>query len=251
MNETINSAIAEHALAEYPRECCGLVVRESKGDVYVPCRNAAVSPSEHFVLAPSDFAAAEDRGDIVAVVHSHPGAAAAPSLADKAMCEVSGIDRWIIVSLGVQEDGSIGVDDWCEFGPSGFVAPLLHREFVHGVHDCYSLIRDWYRIERGVGLPDFDRVDEWWRDGRSDLYRDHYREAGFVDVGHDVELQTGDVLLMQVRSRNNVPNHAGIYLGNGIMLHHMHGQLSRRVVWGGAWRQFLRSVLRYQGGNSG
>lgn len=246
MNDTIKTAIAEHAIAEYPRECCGLVIEEFEGEVYVPCPNTAATPFEHFVLAASDFAAAEDRGEIVAVVHSHPGASAAPSVADKAMCEVSGIDRWIIVALGVQADGSIGVDDWCEFGPSGYVAPLLHREFVHGVHDCYSIIRDWYRIERGIDLPDFVRADEWWKDGKSDLYGDHYREAGFVDVGVSVDFEVGDVLLMQIRSKNDVPNHAGIYLGDGLMLHHMHGQLSRRVVWGGVWAHCLRSVLRYR-----
>jgi proteasome lid subunit RPN8/RPN11 len=247
MNEQIKAAIAEHAIAEYPRECCGLVVLVGAAEVYAPCRNIAATPAEHFVMSPEDYAAAEDRGAVAAVVHSHPGVAARPSMADKAMCEKSGIDKWVIVSLGVQGDGSIGVDDWCEFGPCGYAPPLIGREFSHGTLDCYALVRDWYRLERGVELPDFERPDAWWDDGKSSLYLDNFEKAGFADMGQEAEPQVGDVLLMQIRSKNGVPNHAGIYLGDGVLLHHMYGQLSGRTVWGGMWAHSLRTVLRYKG----
>ncbi|TDG25369.1 phage tail protein [Paraburkholderia silviterrae] len=247
MNETTKAAIASHAIAEYPRECCGLVVLAHDAEVYMPCANWAATPTEHFVLAAEDYARAEDAGEIVALAHSHPGAPARPSVSDKAMCEASGIARWVIVSLGVQADGSIAVDDWCEFGPSGYIAPLIGREFAHGVHDCYAIVRDWYRLERDIDLPDFERRDDWWDDGHSSLYVDNYRAAGFEDVGLAAELEIGDVLLMQIRSRNGVPNHAGVYLGDGHFLHHMHGRLSGRAVWGGMWAQCLRTVLRYRG----
>ncbi|RQM44756.1 phage tail protein [Paraburkholderia bannensis] len=247
MNETTKAAIAAHAIAEYPRECVGLVVLVQGAETYMPCANWAATPSEQFVLAGEDYARAEDAGEIVALVHSHPGAPARPSAADKAMCEQSGIASWLIVSLGVQANGSIAVDDWCEFGPSGFIAPLVGRQFAHGVHDCYAIVRDWYRLERDVVLPDFARRDDWWDDGHSSLYLDNYRAAGFEDVGPGAELQVGDVLLMQIRSRNGVPNHAGIYIGDGHFLHHMHGRLSGRAVWGGMWAQCIRTVLRYRG----
>lgn len=247
MNEQIKNAIAEHALAEYPRECCGLVVLEHGVESYVPCGNAAATPGEHFVIPAHEYAAAEDRGEVVAVVHSHPGASARPSAADRATCEQSGIDKWVIVSLGVQGDGCVALDDWFEFGPSGYIAPLIGRQFVHGVHDCYDLIRSYYQLERGVTLPDFERPDKWWEDGASNLYLDNFEKAGFADVGQDAALQVGDVLLMQIRSKNGVPNHAGVYLGDNVMLHHMYGQLSGRTVWGGMWAHSLRTVLRYKG----
>lgn len=247
MNETTKNAIAEQALAEYPRECVGLVVLQGGAEAYVACRNLSTSPAEHFVLSPEDYARAEDMGQVIALAHSHPGAAARPSMADKAMCETSGIPTWIIVSLGMQADHTIGIDDWCEFGPTGYVAPLLGREFAHGVLDCYSLVRDWYRLERGIVLPDFARSDYWWEDGKSSLYVDNYESAGFANLGPDVEPESGDVLLMQIRSKNGVPNHAGVYLGDGVFIHHMYGQLSGRTVWGGMWARSLRAVLRYSG----
>lgn len=247
MDEQIKNAIAAHALAEYPRECCGLVVKSESGEIYVRCRNLAAAPTDQFALAAEDYAAAEDMGEIVALVHSHPGASAQPTDEDRTMCGRSGIAKWVIVSLGVQADGSIGIDDWCEFEPGGYVARLVGRQFVHGVHDCYAIVRDWYLAERGVALPDFEREDEWWNDGRSNLYLNHYQDAGFLDVGRDVTLQVGDVLLMQIRSKNGVPNHAGVYLGDGQFLHHMYGRLSTRAVWGGMWADSCTTVLRYVG----
>ncbi|MFP3564686.1 C40 family peptidase [Paraburkholderia sp. SIMBA_030] len=246
MNEQIKNAIAAHAIAEYPRECCGLLVLVAGVETYMPSRNVAATPSEHFAMSPEDYAAAEDRGTVVALVHSHPGAPARPSMADKTMCERSGIGKWVIVSVGAQADGAIGVDDWCEFEPSGYIAPLIGREFTHGALDCYSLVRDWYRLERGVNLPEFERLDGWWDDGKSNLYLDNFEEAGFADMGQAADLLAGDVLLMQIRSKNGVPNHAGIYLGDGVLLHHMHGRLSGRTVWGGMWAHSLRTVLRYR-----
>ncbi|MDR5774917.1 MULTISPECIES: C40 family peptidase [unclassified Caballeronia] len=244
MNDATKKAISDHALSCYPAESCGLVILQDGTECYVPCRNLSATPGEHFVMSPEDYALAEDMGPILAVVHSHPGAPARPSMADKAIAEKSGIDKWVIISVGVQDDGSVGTEDWCEFGPSGYSAPLIGREFVHGVHDCYSIVRDYYKVERGIDLPDFERDDRWWEDGKSNLYMEHFAEAGFVDVGQDAQLQPGDVLLMQIRSKNDVPNHAGIYLGDNVMLHHMHGRLSGRTVWGGMWAHALRTVLR-------
>jgi cell wall-associated NlpC family hydrolase len=151
----------------------------------------------------------------------------------------------------MQADGTIGLDSWHTFGPSGYVAPLLGREFVHGVHDCYALIRDWYEQERGITLPDFERNERWWETKGASLYLDNYRAAGFIDVGRDAEPQAGDVLLMTVLSKHGEPNHAGVYLGGGQFLHHTANRLSGRALFGGMWSNSLFTVLRYGGLNGG
>nr|WP_080415314.1 C40 family peptidase [Burkholderia ubonensis] len=237
----IREDIAKHALACYPEECCGVVVAGQ----YFPCRNNAPAPLDDFAISPEDYAAAEDIGPIEAVVHSHPGASAQPSQADLTACEAREAPKWIIVSLGVQADGSIAIDDWCEFAPSGYEAPLIGCEFSHGSNDCYGLVRRYYKQERGVILPDFLRAGEWWKDGSSDLYTQHYKEAGFISLGRVAEPLKGDVLLMKIRSPNDVPNHAAVYTGNDEILHHLWGELSRRDTLP-RYQPFVTDVLRYK-----
>jgi proteasome lid subunit RPN8/RPN11 len=230
-----------HAERDYPREACGLVIIEGGKERYVPCRNTAIG-TDHFALAPEDYAAAEDRGDITVVVHSHPDVPATPSQADRVSCEASGLP-WTIISVMPDDAGQAHAADVVSIMPEGYQAPLVGREFAHGVLDCYTLVRDWYRRERDVDLPDFERHDDWWHRGE-DLYMRHYAEAGFRPLAEPEAMEAGDVIVMQVRAAE--PNHAGVYLGDGRMLHHLHGRLSTRDVYGGYWADVTRVVLRYQ-----
>lgn len=250
MRKATLAAVHAHAAAQYPRESCGLIVAAGRRERYVPCRNTA-SGTEHFALAPEDYAAAEDAGRVLAVVHSHPDAPPLPSDADLAGCEASGLP-WHIVSVTAEGAGELH-----SFAPTGWRAPLLGRMFFHRVLDCYTLVRDYYHRERGIELLDFEREDDWWHKGQ-DLYMQGFERAGFAPLARGEALQPGDVILMQVRSP--VANHAGVYLGHtglqeqpglypvpGAMLHHLYGRLSERVVYGGHWAECTRLQLRYRG----
>lgn len=251
IGEAAREAWYAHARAEYPREAVGLLV----GEEYVPCRNQARTPDSHFVLPAEDYADAEDRGEIRAVLHSHPDGGRVASDADRVMCEESQL-TWGIVALGEHE---IAGDVW--IAPCGYVAPLVGRQFSLGILDCYSLIRDCYRYPQSerdaagitewplpeIVLPDYPREGRWWEEG-GDMYRDLFADAGFEQV-HG-EIQIGDVIIMQVgRDRKHgglvkVPNHAGVYIGGGRMLHHTENQLSTRIVYGGQWQERTRMVVR-------
>ncbi|KAF1016170.1 MAG: hypothetical protein GAK31_01659 [Stenotrophomonas maltophilia] len=143
MEQTTLQAIQAHAIAEYPRECCGLIVATAAGEAYVRCSNAAAKPEDQFHLPAEDYAAADDLGEVLAVVHSHPNASAAASDADRVMCEASGLP-WHIVSVGQ----ALGEDPACHdvqtIQPCGYLAPLEGRQFARGILDCYSLVRDFY-----------------------------------------------------------------------------------------------------------
>lgn len=231
MRKHIISAIMAHAEDTYPAECCGLVVQVGKRQQYHLCRNTAPEPSEQFSMHPEDYAAAEDAGEIVAIVHSHPDATTQPSQLDIAQCDLSQLP-WIIASW---PEGDIRT-----VMPTEGIKPLLGRPFVHGIWDCYAIVRDWYRLERDIEIPNFDRSDGWWNRGEN-LYMKHYAEAGFIPAVGD--LLVGDVIIMQVRA--DEPNHAGVYLGDGVMLHHMYGQLSKHVPYDGYWQDRTNITLRY------
>ena len=216
-------------MAELPREACGLLIIRKGREFYWPCRNMATG-DDQFTICPDDYEAAEAEGEVVAIVHSHPYLPAEPSQADMVSCEATGLE-WHIVSV------PNGI--WHSFKPSGYVAPLVGRVFSHGCLDCYSIIRDWYRQERSIQLPDFDRSDGWWERG-GNLYLDNFSKAGFRTCE---DLHDGAVLLMQIGSP--VPNHAAIYLGDDMILHHVQGRLSSRDIWGGYWRKHTTHILQY------
>jgi proteasome lid subunit RPN8/RPN11 len=240
MRKVTLDAIRDHAIRVYPHECCGLLVAVDGRERYIECTNAATG-TDHFILPGDEYADAESLGDIVAVVHSHPDAPCTPSEADRVACEASGLP-WFIVEVRRGDDGEVreAGSTWIE--PAGFAAPLVGRSFAHGVLDCYTLVRDWYRHERQILLPDFKRCDGWWHEG-ADLYMKNYRAAGFRPIAEGDPLEVGDVILMQIRAE--VANHAGVYIGNGLMLHHRYGRLSNREVYGGYWLENTRQILRY------
>jgi proteasome lid subunit RPN8/RPN11 len=231
LTESVKSAIVDHANNELPKECCGLVIIRKGKQVYFPCANLGVG-SDNFILSPEDYSKADEEGDIVAVVHSHPNMSAKPSQADLVACEASGLP-WFIVGLPDQV--------WEYIEPSGYVAPLVGRVWSHGVLDCYSIIRDYYKMERGIDLLNFERSDEWWKRGKN-LYLENFSKAGFREIKQDV-MAASDVILMRINS--TVPNHGAIYLGDGVILHHVHGRLSTRDVFGGYWLKNTAGYLRY------
>ncbi|WP_115530259.1 C40 family peptidase [Xanthomonas campestris] len=233
-------AIQAHAAAEYPRECCGLIVAAAGGEIYVPCLNVATTPSEHFIISKHDSTAAEDAGEIVALVHSHPDASAHPSDADRVQCEANGWP-WHIISVG-QIDGVPECGEVQTIQPSGYVAPLVGRQFAHGLLDCYTLVRDFYARELGIELSQYERADDWWNNG-GDLYSlERLQAEGFSEIQDDP--QRGDMIVMQIRAP--VPNHAGVYLGEGQMLHHLADRLSARVPYGGYWADRTVRVVRHK-----
>ena len=230
---SITAQILAHAKEESPKECCGLVAVVKGKRRYFPCANLANTPDEHFVLDSADYAAVEDKGEIVAVIHSHPTTNHNPSPADRVACEQSGLP-WHIVNPNTENWG------YCE--PEGFELPYVGREFSHGVVDCYSLCRDWYKRELQLELRDYPRRDQWWEQGEN-LYLENFEKEGFSQIPIE-DLQRGDALLIQLASP--VPNHAAIYLGDQLILHHVQGRLSSRDVLGGYYLKNVACALRHR-----
>jgi proteasome lid subunit RPN8/RPN11 len=225
--------IRAHAGEAAPREACGLMVVVRGRARYVPCRNLA-SEYSRFIIDPADYAAAEDRGAVLAVVHSHPYAAANPSPADRAACNESGLP-WLIVAWPGE--------DYYWLQPDDYRAPLIGREFVHGVFDCYALVRDWFAQERGVALPQLAREESWWLAGGNILV-ENFSRFGFVEIDA-ASVQDGDCFLMQMPG-SPVPNHCGVFVAGGAqILHQAVNRLSGRDVYGGLWRKATTHCLRY------
>lgn len=236
-NAAMIEASRRHAMVCYPEEAVGAVTPNG----YEPLRNVHPDPGRFFDCH-EELAPILQAGDLRALIHSHPNGPFGPSETDMAQQLAMAIPWGITVC-----DGTASADPW--FWGDGIPTPPLEgRSFRHGPSgsdgkgDCFALIRDWYRIERGVHLADWPRSDEWWKAGR-DFYRTNYREWGFEPINGDTA-RRGDVWFMQILS--NVPNHGAIYLGEGKILHHLPSRLSR-VEPAINWRRQVCEQVRYAG----
>lgn len=229
-----------HAQAEEPRECCGVIVREAGEQItYIACRNIA-SERNQFVIDPTDYVRAAETGEIVAIAHSHILIPPTPTEADRTEIERSGLP-WLIVN---HPTGAYTVTV-----PAGYTAPLIGRPFVHGVHDCYGIVRDYFG-SIGVPLTDYPRTYGWWdaTDG-PDLYRDNFAAEGFIQIASGFDdardkLRPHDLILMNIRARRD--NHMAVYLGDGVILHHLIDQLSRRETYQEFYQRRTTAVLRHR-----
>ena len=224
----------EHALAEAPREACGLVVIVKGRERYWPCKNLAAE-QDFFILDPEDFAAAEDAGEVTAVFHSHPKSPAQPSEADRMACEKSGL-KWYICNPGSKV--------WSELEPEGYQAPLLGRHWVWGVSDCWTLVRDWYKEEMNLDLPDWERPLSAEEFRLAPMFESCFEEAGFKNLGL-TKPEFGDAILMRLDGSPGL-NHVGVYIGEQRILHHLTGRLSSRDVWGGYYQKNTGLIVRHR-----
>jgi cell wall-associated NlpC family hydrolase len=230
------AAFRAHALALYPEEACGIITPGG----FEPVPNLAETrsgPGAQFVM-PAETAL----GDILAILHSHPDGPAHPSAADMQGQIDSAVPWGIAVTL---PDFVSEVVFW---GPGVPIPPLIGREFRHGPSgtdgkgDCYALVKDWFQLERGIALPEVPRDDMWWEGGKN-LYLDLFEPLGFRCIGLD-EVRPGDGFLIAIRSP--VPNHAGIVLDHGLMLHHLPTRLSKTEPVGN-WVKLAHCWLRHEG----
>ncbi|WP_288496900.1 C40 family peptidase [uncultured Erwinia sp.] len=232
MREKIMAAITRHVAAEYPKEACGLIIQSGRTQTYIPCKNIADDPTQDFTLSPEDKHAAEAQGNILMVIHSHPDVPQLiPTEFDRVQCDHSGVE-WGIMSW---PDG-----DFCTISPRG-ERELVGRQWVLGYADCWTLIMDYYRQEHGITLNNWSVDYEWWHDGKESRYDDNWEAEGFVQVD-PAEMRPGDMIMMRVQSP--VTNHAAIYVGDNLMLHHNSESLSTRVPYGDYWRNRTVRIVR-------
>lgn len=119
------------------------------------------------------------------------------------------------------------------------------KDFLHGTNDCYSLIRDFYRVAFGIELTNYARPDFWWN-ADMNLYAEYFPREGFhtIDNIRPQEFQYGDVILMAVKSL--YPCHAAIYVDDGKILHHFYGRKSSIELYKSVWYNTTTSVLRHR-----
>jgi cell wall-associated NlpC family hydrolase len=211
-SDDVHEAAKAHTAACYPNEAAGMV----EGGAFVPLENLSQDPKNDVVLSDADLLRVAD-ADVF--FHSHPDTPASPTADDMRYQQQLGIP-FVIMSWPYYD-----VAWWGDSLPR---APLLGRGFRHGIHDCYSLVRDYY-ADKGVSLPDFPREWNWWADEKAggkglDLYRDGFEKAGFQQIDIREATKPGDGLLMAFSYK--VPMHAALVWDRDLLIQHAAGTKS-------------------------
>lgn len=236
--------IRQAAVKAYPKEMCGVLVKRGRSVEFLEVPNIHTDPTRAFAMCQKTLGELLDGREYLAVVHSHPDGKAEPSEGDRVGIEVTDVP-WYIVSVfrNLLGNGQPIVGDILRYDPCGYEAPLLNREFFHGVQDCYTLIQDYFKRACNLELPNFEREDDWWTKPGESLYLKGFEEAGFVVVTDEVRV--GDIFLINLQSKAG-PNHAAIYIGGDQIIHHLYDKLSSVAIYGGYWQRNTELRIRHR-----
>jgi len=238
LSKSCLKAFEKDVLARYPEEACGLVVNGE----YVSVPNVSETPLQTFRIAPEVMVRFLNSG-LQAILHSHPYDPTNRPKYDAQWPSTKDMQGWLDGNIpwGICATDGEGITQlvWLdEANPE----PLVGREFIHGINDCYSVVRDWYRMERGITLINMARGMEWWDNGEN-YYDAHFERAGFVTIPFK-EATIGDGVLFKVRSP--VTNHAAVITGENEILHHLFHRLSGHDSLS-KWAKVINRAVRYVG----
>tara|TARA_R100001163_G_scaffold59732_1_gene48628 strand:+ start:1141 stop:1848 length:708 start_codon:yes stop_codon:yes gene_type:complete len=222
-----------HAKEQDPKESCGLLVEIKGKQKYFPCKNLSNWANQCFILDPEDYVKAEEAGTILAIIHSHPITPPVASQADMIGCENTKLP-WHIVNPKTEQ--------WGYYEPKGYKPPLIGRPWVWGVTDCWALVRDWYKEEKGIILRDWERPvtpEEFVKDP---MFERCAWRTGFRQLRAEEKLQNGDLLFMSILTTGL--NHVAIFI-DGDVLHHLGDRISCKEPYN-EWLQKCTGMrLRY------
>ena len=116
---------------------------------------------------------------------------------------------------------------------------LLGRQWHYGVFDCFTLIRDFFKLQ-GIDLPDFERPSDL--ETCDSIFLKQAEHIGFKPVSYE-NRRPGDVLIMRFGTKE--PMHAAILLPDERVLHQRQDSLSAIEPLGRYYVSKVAAVFRY------
>ena len=225
----------QHAKKDAPYEACGLLAIHKGKEKYYPCKNIAEELTDQFIIDPDDWIKTEDEAEITAVVHSHPKHPSVASDADLASCEYLDLPFYIV---------SLVNNNWSYYEPSGYKKCLIGREWVWNVQDCWSLVEDWYKEVRNINIEHWPRPKNLKEFNNNPLFEYGLPKVGFKEIQSTIDLEKGDVLLMDTTNTNKL-NHVALYIGEQTILQHCIKKLSCRETFDQDYIDCTKKRYRY------
>jgi len=213
------------------QEVCGFVVLQDKAKV-IQCQNISSTPETSFLIHPSEFIKAKSQGQIISLWHSHPSSAAF-SEADLSYGDEINLPLHLY---------NIQSKEWSEYIPKTYRVPLTGRPFIWGHYDCFGLVRDYFRQEKGVYINDYDR-DENFEQTKDVRIWDNFEKEGFLKLPGLGAIKNDDVIIFNT---NAMPQHLGIFVGNTQIMHHPLNAISRLDRFNANWQKRAKVIVRHK-----
>lgn len=230
-DDNILDKAKQHAREEFPKESLGVVVDNE----YIPCENVHSEPEEHFKFHPRVWLSYVRQGNIQAIIHSHDDYPHA-SIDDWYEQIRSGVP-WGIIDMN---KGNVrNIFFWGEQLP---IQHLRGRTFHQGVYDCFSILRDFFRLG-GLEFQDYPREYMWWNQKGNDVIMEGLKSAP-LEIIPFRDARPGDGLLYSIPHYTNwksgLINHCAVYIEDDKVLHHFTNRLSAALPIG-----YIRKALKY------
>ena len=120
--------------------------------------------------------------------------------------------------------------------------PLLGRRWEYGKYDCFSLVRDWFKLQ-GITLPEFARPEDL--EICDSIFLQNAEAIGFEQIALEQRMP-GDILIMKLHTRT--PMHAAILLPEEQILHQRQDSLSAIEPLRRYYVERIAAVFRYAAG---
>ena len=240
LTELQTNLIKEATLLVYPEEMCGILTKDS----FIQVKNIAEEPTKAFRMHPLELAKICKDETILAIVHSHCRNARipevfdtrTPSLADMEGQKLGTVPWLIVATEGMSVTTPLQIP---RIGNNNYIG----RPFIWFIHDCYTLIQDFYKFELGIDLPnhtpehDFKELRYF-----SNLFDNFLMAYGFEELEvRGTELKKGDLLL--VNNLGGVRNHLAVFDGEALY----HQDMLSVKVPSSTFAGRTSAILRYKG----
>lgn len=234
LNSEVQNKIRQHCLSKSNQESCGLILND---DTVVLCNNIAVDPVSSFIIDPNDVSK-YDWKDIKAFYHSHLHNNIF-TVGDIAFSEKTN-KTYVIYD--------ISTDSFNYYHPNGNKIPYINRPFFLGKLDCCTLVQDYYKFQLNIQISDIEHSEKYSNNWENLSYNEHkdvlknWLIQNKFSIVTDLKLH--DVILVSL-PKIKFPIHAGIYLDNNTILHHLY-EFSTIENYKNSYKKFTIHKLRHE-----
>jgi proteasome lid subunit RPN8/RPN11 len=234
LTDIIKSKIKKHSL-EFPNEeVCGFILDDN--DIF-RARNVSCLKHKTFSIHPLDYIEAEKENKIAAVYHSHAK--------NKNFSEFDKVNSTNHNKIYVMY--CLETDEFNVFYPSDYSNKYIGRKFDYKTNNCFSLIFDFYKNELNTIIAaNIPEMDEKWYLSNKNLILDNLNKSNQFNIldNWKYNISKNDIILFNYTNINGPPHHIGLYVEDGIFLHHPRYQFSKMEIFDKFFQNKVTHVIR-------